>query len=293
MASSTEASEKYDLKNTITSATTPPPPVDQGLGAQSSNLDYGHSGGLTPTFTTESRLPAFGGAFQPGLYRPQKKAANPAPLGLCAFGLTVFLLGCLEMGVRDITQPSILVGSAFGYGGLVQLLAGMWEMAIGNSFGATVLSSYGGFWISVGIIFTPGGFNIQGSLREASGGSDSMFYDSLGLTLLAWFIFTVLMTMCTLKSTVAFFTLFFSADIALLLLGVGYIHRDAQGMPNSALRQAGGFFSILAGFLCWYNAFAGLADPSNTFFIPPVVHFPWSEQGRRTRRESNDVAESA
>ncbi|KAL5339510.1 GPR1/FUN34/yaaH family-domain-containing protein [Aspergillus crustosus] len=81
------------------------------------------------------------------------------------------------MGVRDITQPSILVASAFAYAGLVQLLAGMWEMAVGNSFGATVLSSYGGFWISVGIIFTPRGFNIMGSLREASDDTDRMFYD--------------------------------------------------------------------------------------------------------------------
>lgn len=57
-------------------------------------------------------------------------------------------------------------------------------MAIGNTFGATVLSSYGGFWISVGIIFTPGGFNIMESLIEASGGNTDMFNDCLGLFLL-------------------------------------------------------------------------------------------------------------
>ncbi|KAL2861578.1 GPR1/FUN34/yaaH family-domain-containing protein [Aspergillus pseudodeflectus] len=168
-------------------------------------------------------------AFQPGLYRPLKKLANPAPLGLCAFGLAVFILGCIEIKVRDITQPSILVASASS------------EMAIGNSFGATVLSLYGGFWISGGIVFTPGGFNIMGSFQEAAGGSNSMFYDSLGLMLMAWFIFTIPMTLITLKSTVAFFALFFFADLALLLLGVGYLHRDAQGMPTAALTKSGGF----------------------------------------------------
>lgn len=120
-----EVSEKYDLQNTITNATTPSPPSEPTPG-QSSHLDYANSAGLTHTITAESRLPAFGGAFQPGLYRPQKKAANPAPLGLCAFGLTVFLLGCVEMKTRDITQPIFLVAPAFAYGGLVQLLAGMW-----------------------------------------------------------------------------------------------------------------------------------------------------------------------
>ncbi len=127
--SSNETSEKYgqySLENSITNATTPSPPSEPNPGARSSHLDYANSAGLTHTITAESRLPAFGGAFQPGLYRPPKKTANPAPLGLCAFGLSAFLLGCIEMRTRDITEPSIIVAPAFAYGGLVQLLAGMW-----------------------------------------------------------------------------------------------------------------------------------------------------------------------
>lgn len=85
-------------------------------------------GPLAQVNTAESRLPAFGGEFQPGLYRPVagRKFANPAPLGLSAFALTTFVLGCINMGARNITSPSIVIGLAFGYGGLVQLLAGMW-----------------------------------------------------------------------------------------------------------------------------------------------------------------------
>jgi hypothetical protein len=74
------------------------------------------------------RLPAFGGEFQPGLYKGVKdrKFANPAPLGLCAFALTTFVLGLINMGTRGLSAPNLVVGIAFGYGGLVQLLAGMW-----------------------------------------------------------------------------------------------------------------------------------------------------------------------
>ena len=74
------------------------------------------------------RLPAFGGEFQPGSYRAVKdrKFANPAPLGLSAFALTTFVLGLINMGTRGVAAPNIVVGIAFGYGGLVQLLAGMW-----------------------------------------------------------------------------------------------------------------------------------------------------------------------
>lgn len=73
-------------------------------------------------------LPAFGGEFQPGLYKgvEGRKFANPAPLGLCAFALTTFVLSLINIGVRGLTTPNIIVSLAFGYGGLVQLLAGMW-----------------------------------------------------------------------------------------------------------------------------------------------------------------------
>jgi succinate-acetate transporter protein len=73
-------------------------------------------------------LPAFGGEFQPGLYKgvENRKFANPAPLGLSAFALTTFILSLINVGTRGITAPNIVVALAFGYGGLVQLLAGMW-----------------------------------------------------------------------------------------------------------------------------------------------------------------------
>ena len=69
--------------------------------------------------------------------------------------------------------------------------------------------------------------------------------------------------------------------------------RDPMGMPHSELSQAGGFFALLGAFLAWYNAFAGLADNSNSFFIVPVVHFPWSEKGRKSRREAAAASSNA
>lgn len=42
-------------------------------------------------------------------------------------------------------------------------------MAAGNTFGATALSSYGGFWLSFAIIYTPGGFNIVAESTKVDG----------------------------------------------------------------------------------------------------------------------------
>jgi len=227
----------------------------------------------------EHRLAAFGGEFQPGLYAPpSRKFANPAPLGLSAFALTTFVLSLINVGARDITHPNLVVALAYGYGGLVQLLAGMWEMAVGNTFGATALSSYGGFWLSFAIILTPGGFGIEAALDDHG----VRFLNSFGLYLMGWFIFTFLLLICTLRSTIAFFSLFFCLDVCFLLLSIGYLAHDGVASHKGWIK-AGGYFGLFAAFLAWYNALAGIADNSNSFFVIPVAHFPWSEKGRERR----------
>lgn len=186
-------------------------------------------------------------------------------------------------------------------------------MAVGNTFGATALSSYGGFWLSFAIILTPGGFGIANSLTtEVNGVKDETdFLNSLGLYLMGWFIFTFILLLCTLRSTIAFFSLFFTLDIAFLCLGLGHLYNDG-GSPHSGLIKAGGYFGLFAAFLAWYNALAGIADNSNrcvissaiptsslfgaianmhdSFFVIPVAHFPWSEKGRERRKAAADAA---
>jgi len=84
-------------------------------------------GPLSRVETSGERLPAFGGDFQPGLYKPPPtQYANPAPLGLAGFALTTFVLSLANLGVRDLASPAIVIAPAFIYGGLIQLLAGMW-----------------------------------------------------------------------------------------------------------------------------------------------------------------------
>ncbi|KAJ9613783.1 Meiotically up-regulated protein 86 protein [Knufia peltigerae] len=238
-------------------------------------------------------LPAFGGEFQPGLYKPVegRKFANPAPLGLSAFALTTFVLSLINLNTRGLAGVNpIVIGLAFGYGGLVQLLAGMWEIAVGNTFGGTALSSYGGFWISFAITLTPGGFQVVSTIESEGGGKAVL--NSLGLYLMGWFIFTFILLLCTLKSTVAFFFLFFVLDLAFLMLGIAYL-RPVNGEPSPGCTRAGGAFGILAAFAAWYNALAGIADTSNSFFIIPVAHFPWSEKGKASRAEKRDIEHQA
>ncbi|KAG9258223.1 GPR1/FUN34/yaaH family-domain-containing protein [Emericellopsis atlantica] len=233
--------------------------------------------------------PAEGASLHPGVFRPyeHRKFANPAPLGLSAFALTTFVLSAINMEARSVTVPSVVVPLAFGYGGLVQLLAGMWEMAVGNTFGATALSSYGGFWIAYGLLLTPSPWGIL----EADGPYEGDTSSPVGFFLTGWFIFTTILLVCTLRSTVAFFLLFFTLDIAFLCLSVENYARDmGNEVAATNLKKAGGFFGFLAAFLAWYNALAGIQDSSNSFFTVPVIHFPWSDKGREQRGKKESIA---
>jgi hypothetical protein len=188
-------------------------------------------------------------------------------------------------------------------------------MAVGNTFGATALSSYGGFWISFAILFTPGGFEIASAL-----GTELL--PSVGFYLIGWFIFTTILLFCTMRSTVMFFLLFFWLDLAFLLLGVGYLQADAKG-PNSGCIK-GEFLRIspqkseqmltnaklvaslvfsphsgrgimplpvswtrpTASSHCqWYvSEYILNFERKLTYFLQ--IHFPWSEKGRERRTKA-------
>jgi succinate-acetate transporter protein len=133
------------------------------------------------------------------------------------------------------------------------------EMAVGNTFGATALSSYGGFWLSLAIVLTPGGFDIVASYKTSTANVND-FNNAFGYFLMGWWIFTTLLLLCTLRSTLAFFLLFFTLDLAFLFLACGHLTASAAGVANASLLKAGGYFGIFAAFLAWYNALAGIAD---------------------------------
>lgn len=94
-----------------------------------------------------------------------------------------------------------------------------------------------------------------------------------------------------MKSTVAFFLLFLTLDLAFLFLALGYIYANAAG-PKAVFIHVGGGFGLAAAFLAWYNALAGILDHGNSFFLIPVAHFPWSEKGREMREKKAGIERS-
>ncbi|KAK9462140.1 GPR1/FUN34/yaaH family-domain-containing protein [Lipomyces oligophaga] len=226
-------------------------------------------------------MTAFGGYMNPGVsYNPSRKFGNPAPLGLCAFGLTTFVLCVANVRARSLTNPHVVVGLAYFYGGFVQILAGMWEMVLENTFGATAFASFGGFWLSYAAIETDS-FGIVSSF----GDDISSLNAALGLYLISWFIFTFGLVLCTVRSTVAFFSLFLTLDLAFLLLGVGHFYPDAAGDPHKGATIAGGVFGLMSAFLAFHNAFAGLATKENSLFVVRAIPMPWNPILKKSTKE--------
>ncbi|PKC61096.1 hypothetical protein RhiirA1_488508 [Rhizophagus irregularis] len=183
------------------------------------------------------------------------KVASSGPLGLCAFALTTFVLSINNSGSYYLQLPNIVVGLALFYGGLVQLIAGLWHLKAGNTFGATAAGSFGAFWLSYAsnFIFRLTDFYIP---------EDPFAVDHA---------ITFLLTLAALKTNGATLLLFFFLNIAMVLLTLGKFYQlseDVKG-PNG-LTKAGGVFGILTSLMAWYNAFAELITLETSYFTLPV-----------------------
>ncbi|KAI5287710.1 hypothetical protein KEM54_005807 [Ascosphaera aggregata] len=103
-------------------------PEEQQIAQAAAQFGYGPLAQVTQR--KGAFYPAFGGEMQPGLMPAanikQRKFGNPAPLGLCAFALTTFVLSLINLQTRGVTAPNIVVASAYAYGGFIQVLSGMW-----------------------------------------------------------------------------------------------------------------------------------------------------------------------
>lgn len=179
-------------------------------------------------------------------------AADPAPLGLAAFALTTFLLSGHN---ASFIPDAVWVGPALFYGGLTQLLAGMWEFRNRNVFGATAFSTYGGFWMGLGIIVVLADV----SKGFAAGLAGSNLTNGLAWFLLAFAIFNTYMLMWSTRVSVAVFVVFATLEATEILLVIGNF-MEAHGHENSGWVHWGGWVGIVTAAAAWYASAAGVIN---------------------------------
>ena len=165
-----------------------------------------------------------------------QSVADPAPLGLAAFGLTTFVLSVVNAGLIPKPAEPVVLGVAFAYGGLAQFCAGMWEFKRNNTFGATAFTSYAAFWIAFALLVT---FHVGGIPPEARPAA-------VGTFLLAWGIFTAYMTVAAITLSRPLLIVFILLTITFFVLAIGAFSSQA------GLTVLGGYLGLLTAIGAWY-----------------------------------------
>ncbi|TYB49315.1 hypothetical protein FXF69_09515 [Actinomadura chibensis] len=197
-------------------------------------------------------------AEQESVPQTPRAVADPAPLGLAAFALTTFLLSAKNAAWTDGTDAWL--GYALAYGGLVQILAGMWEFRNRNVFGATAFGSYGGFWLGLGLYVAL----VSGAATAAQQAND------LGWILLAFAIFNTYMMLWSAEVNQAVFAVFVTLEATEIILFIG----NFATSPTTI--KIGGYIGVLTAVCAWYASAAGLINNMlGRTFLPvgrPLLH---------------------
>ena len=195
----------------------------------------------------------------PGAMQEQPAAhswspANPAPLGLAAFAMTTFVLSMFNSNLVDEKGLPVVLGLALVYGGIVQVMAGLWEFRTGNTFGAVAFCSYGAFWISFWALNVFYAKQIGGNAGHA-----------VGLYLWSWAIFTAYMTVAALRTNGAVLLVFMLLTATFILLAIGAVG------AHTTVTHWGGYVGIATAVAAWYASFAAVVNSTFGREIAPML----------------------
>jgi succinate-acetate transporter protein len=181
------------------------------------------------------------------------KLANPAPLGLLAFGMTTVLLNLHNAGFYPL--DSMILAMGFAYGGIAQIIVGVMEFRKGNTFGTVAFTSYGLFWWSLVVLLL---------LPKSSLGVESPTTSALAAYFFIWGLFTLVMFFGTLKTNRLLQTVFMSLAILFFLL-------TARELTGSALiATLTGYEGIICGLSAVYLGLAEVVNEANGKVVLPI-----------------------
>lgn len=183
--------------------------------------------------------------------------ADPGPLGLAAFAGTTFFLSVINTSMLSNTVTGAVLGLALFYGGLGQLLAGMWEFVKGNTFGAVAFTSYGGFWLSYWYL-------VDHVLPGMTGASADNVHHAVALYLLMWAIFTAYMSIAATRVSGAILAVFVFLTLTFVALSI------SEFAISTGWTKFGGWLGLITAALAWYASFAAVTNSTFKRVVLPV-----------------------
>jgi uncharacterized protein len=219
-----------------------------------------HRGGADPYPGTHGQpdagIDAGTGGHRAGLQEPTSFIADPGPLGLAAFAATTFLLSLFNAGiVKNSALEAVVLPLALFYGGLAQLLAGMWEFKKANTFGATAFATFGAFWLSFAAYVK----FVEPGLPKADA------HTATGLFLLMFAIFTTYMIVPSLRVSGAVALVFVLLAATFWFLAIGNLN------DTKNITKIGGYLGLATAIAAWYASFATVTNETWKRTVLPTM----------------------
>ena len=220
--------------------------------------------------STEVQSRRFGSAATPETGRgtkleeagPARFVSEPAALGLAGFALSTMVLSVINVGIVSTKALPVVLGLALAYGGIVQLLAGMWAFIKNDTFAAVALSSYGGFWISFYLLQNQFLSQIPTANQAAA----------LALYLFSWALFSFYMWIGSFRVSMAVQTVFLTLWPAYLFLGLG------KAIDSTTLFNIGGGFGMATAAAAWYTSAAIVLNKTFRADVLPIGELRSAQQ---------------
>ncbi|KDN41623.1 hypothetical protein RSAG8_07301, partial [Rhizoctonia solani AG-8 WAC10335] len=175
-----------------------------------------------------------------------------------ALAATTLMWSLYNARTRGIFEINAIIGMALAVGGLVQLLAGMWEFVTGNTFAATTFSILGGFWISYGIMYWPS----SNSLSAYA--TDDHLASALGIFFMVWMIVALMLLLGSLRGSIPLAGTFFFLFLMYMLLGIAHF------TGRNGIRRAGGVLGCIGSMFAFYVGAVGLHNRDTTYYNLPA-----------------------
>ncbi|KAG1751851.1 GPR1/FUN34/yaaH family-domain-containing protein [Suillus lakei] len=207
----------------------------------------------------------------PQIQPNQKTFGSPAILGLVSLGTVFLCVSVLTLTSKSVGPPSLVTVIATFYGGIGQIIVGVWEMFLGNTFSATVFATYGGFNFSYGALCLPrtglaAAYTVDGVVGQ-------QFYNAIGIYLAIWSSITFLLLLGALRTTTPIVATLASTVCMLACLSLNAF----TGNPHVAI--AGGAMGIVASFGAYYSASSLCWTQQTTLSficLPPLMLAPFN-----------------
>ncbi|KAK0183768.1 Gpr1 family protein [Armillaria mellea] len=177
--------------------------------------------------------------------------AKPCALGLFSFASTMIILSTYNVWTGFLDGRNVIIGMAIFFGGATQLLAGMWEFPHGNTYGGTIFSSYGAFWMSYAAIYIPS-FGILDAYNNNDDLDDEL-NTALAMYFFSWMIISIIFLITSIRRSISFTVLFICLSLTYMFFALSELSSSPYGNNKSdQLGRLGGVFGIAAASIAYY-----------------------------------------